>query len=84
MRKNDSGYEFVSREDPLFKKEKLNRNANAESNNAKEPPLLSCKEISKSYGSQTAISGVSLEVSRGKIIGLLGPNGSGKTTIIIV
>ena len=82
MRKNDSGYEFVSREDPLFKKEKLNRNANAESNNAKEPPLLSCKEISKSYGSKTAISGVSLEVSRGKIIGLLGPNGSGKTTFI--
>ena len=44
--------------------------------------LLRCDNLTKSYGRITALNSVNLEISRGKIIGLLGPNGSGKTTLI--
>jgi ABC-2 type transport system ATP-binding protein len=38
--------------------------------------------VTKRFGSFTAIDDLSLRVERGEIFGLLGPNGSGKTTII--
>src|SRR3990167_10360591 len=38
-------------------------------------------ELSKVFGSYTAVDRVSLRVSKGEIFGLLGPNGAGKTTI---
>ena len=41
---------------------------------------LSIQKISKSYDSQKIVSSVSLELNTGEVIGLLGPNGSGKTT----
>ena len=43
---------------------------------------MRCSEVHKSYGSVRALDGVSFEIPAGKIIGLLGPNGSGKTTFI--
>ena len=44
--------------------------------------LVTCKELTKSYGKNTALNRVSFEIESGHIIGLLGPNGSGKTTLI--
>ena len=44
--------------------------------------LITCRGLTKSYGSKTALDGVDLNVSPGRISGLLGPNGSGKTTLI--
>ena len=38
--------------------------------------------VTKKFGSHTAVSNFDLEVPRGSIVGLLGPNGSGKTTMI--
>lgn len=44
--------------------------------------ILSTKNLTKSYGKKTALSEINLEISRGRIIGLLRPNGSGKSTFI--
>jgi ABC-2 type transport system ATP-binding protein len=44
--------------------------------------VLQTENLRKVYGSTTAVDGVSLSVERGAFFGLLGPNGSGKTTMI--
>ena len=44
--------------------------------------ILRCTNLSKQYGSVHALDNVSFSLESGKIVGLLGPNGSGKTTII--
>ena len=38
--------------------------------------------VSKTFGAHTAVSGFDLEIPEGSVYGLLGPNGSGKTTTI--
>ncbi len=44
--------------------------------------ILRCANLTKRYGKTCALNNVSLTLESGKIVGLLGPNGSGKTTII--
>ena len=44
--------------------------------------MLRLESVTKRYGDFTAVNGVDLSVSRGKIFGFLGPNGAGKTTTI--
>ncbi len=46
--------------------------------------LIQLEGISKRFGSVTALDDLSLEVPEGTVCGLLGPNGSGKTTAIRV
>jgi ABC-2 type transport system ATP-binding protein len=38
--------------------------------------------VTKRYGARLAVDNISLEIGTGEIMGLLGPNGSGKTTIL--
>ncbi len=47
-----------------------------------EKELLCLNKLSKQYGHKYALKDVDLSIGRGKIVGLLGPNGSGKTTMI--
>ncbi len=47
-------------------------------------PILSIEGISKSYGNIQALKNVSYEVPQGAVFGLLGPNGSGKTTMLSI
>lgn len=44
--------------------------------------ILECKNLTKRYGKKTALNHINLTLKSGRIIGLLGPNGSGKTTMI--
>src|SRR5262245_39923052 len=44
------------------------------------PPLLEIDDLTMRFGNLTALDGVSLQVQAGEIVGLIGPNGSGKTT----
>ena len=45
-------------------------------------PILECRALAKVYSGRRALAGINLTVNRGRIVGLLGPNGSGKTTMI--
>lgn len=46
--------------------------------------IIEIKGLTKQYGKTVALNNVDLSLDKGKIIGLLGPNGSGKTTFIKV
>lgn len=47
-----------------------------------EENLIVCTDLSKRFGIKKALDCVNLTIGRGRIVGLLGPNGSGKTTWI--
>lgn len=47
-------------------------------------PVLSLNGISKSYGQIKALKNLSLSVPKGSVFGILGPNGSGKTTMMSI
>ncbi len=44
--------------------------------------VLSIHNLSKSYGKIKAVENLNLEVEKGQVMGILGPNGSGKTTTL--
>jgi ABC-2 type transport system ATP-binding protein len=47
-------------------------------------PVVEAKGLTKRYGSTVAVNGLDLQIEAGEVFGLLGPNGSGKTTTILM
>ncbi len=45
-------------------------------------PILNVENLSKSFGKIKAVNQLSFEVTKGQVFGILGPNGSGKTTTL--
>ncbi len=46
--------------------------------------VVETEELTKVYGTLTAVDGLNLKIREGEIFGLLGPNGAGKTTTILM
>ena len=45
-------------------------------------PVIEVTGLTKRYGGQAVVDGISFHVERGEIFGILGPNGAGKTTAV--
>ncbi len=45
-------------------------------------PILEVREVTKTFGGIIALNRVSFDVREGEIVGIIGPNGSGKTTVV--
>lgn len=46
------------------------------------PNALSCRDVSVRYGASVALHGMSLDLRRGEMVGVLGANGAGKSTFV--
>ena len=44
--------------------------------------MIHCENVVKRFGDKTVLSGINIDIPKGKIFGLLGPSGAGKTTLI--
>ena len=47
-----------------------------------EMPIVSLRDVRKSYGSFEVLKGISFDVKKGEVICIIGPSGSGKSTLI--
>ena len=45
-------------------------------------PVLSVRNIRRSFGAHAALDGVSLDVAEGEVVAVIGPSGSGKSTLV--
>lgn len=49
-----------------------------------QPPVIEIRDLRVSYGAKPALKGISLEVRRNEVLGVIGPAQSGKTTLLRV
>ncbi len=67
---------------PNFSEANSTSGASTTPKSSSKTPLLACHNLSKSYGKTSVLKNINLEIPAGKIVGLLGANGAGKTTFI--
>lgn len=48
------------------------------------PSIIRIQDLTKKFGDFTAVDHLNLDIEQGEILGILGPNGSGKTTTILI
>lgn len=44
--------------------------------------MIKCKDVAKAFGDKNVLKGISFDITKGQIFGLLGPSGAGKTSLI--
>jgi branched-chain amino acid transport system ATP-binding protein len=49
---------------------------------SEDQPILQIKEVTKAFGGILALNRISFDVYKGDVLGIIGPNGSGKTTVV--
>src|SRR6266851_2199809 len=49
-----------------------------------DSPAIAVRDLRRNYGQVVALDGLTFEVAAGSVVGLLGPNGSGKTTTVAI
>lgn len=59
----------------------VDRDRNIPSNSAPNNSTIAIKKLYKYYGKTIALKGIDLDVNRGELFGLIGPDGAGKTTV---
>ena len=47
-----------------------------------DQPIISCRDVHKSFGAVEVLKGVSLDVAKGEVVCIIGPSGSGKSTFL--
>src|SRR5262245_65554645 len=47
-----------------------------------DQPLIRLRDVHKSFGAQTILNGISLDVMKGEVICIIGPSGAGKSTLL--
>ena len=52
--------------------------------NHNEEPLIQVKNLGKSFGSISVLSGIDLDIYKGDVVFVVGPSGSGKSTFLPV
>ena len=67
---------------PSSPSKKIFSSSSSSSSSSDSEILLRCSNLTRRFGTFTAVDDVSFEIPRGKVFGFLGPNGSGKSTTI--